>query len=99
MPSQIMENAIYQDALESALFEVQNLTAEMSHLRELLSLLEKRKRAVEEMCGAIQHLVEADCESEDQNPFLSFPKGLVALTPEEVSLITSTTIGTPKFVS
>ena len=96
MPSLITENSIYQDALESALSEVQDLTAEISHLRDLVSLLEKRKRAVEEMCGAIQHLVDADCESEDQNPFLGFPKGLVALTPEEVSLITSTTTGTPR---
>ena len=65
MSSLTTANSIYQDALESALSEAQDLTAELSHLRELLSLLEKRKRAVEEMSGAIQHLVEANDEFED----------------------------------
>ncbi len=94
MPNLLTQNSIYQDALENALSEVQGLGAEISHLREFLQVLEKRKNAVEEMCGAIHRLVEEEGNSgTDQASILNFPNGFVALTPEEVSLITGTATG------
>ena len=94
MPNLHTQNSIYQDALENALSEVQGLGAEISHLREFLQVLEKRKNAVEEMCGAIHRLVEEEGDSRtDQASILNFPNGFVALTPEEVSLITGTATG------
>ena len=84
----LTQNLIYQDTLENALSEVQDLGAEISHLRDFLQVLEKRKNAVEEMCGAIHRLVEEEGDSRtDQTSILNFPKGLVALNPEEVSLL------------
>ena len=94
MPNLLTQNSIYQDALENALSEVQGLGAEISHLRKFLQVLEKRKNAVEEMCGAIHRLVEEEGNSgTDQASILNFPNGFVALTPEEVSLITGTATG------
>ena len=94
MPNLLTQNSIYQDALENALSEVQGLGAEISHLREFLQVLEKRKNAVEEMCGAIHRLVEEEGDSgTDQASILNFPEGIVALNPEEVSLITGTATG------
>ena len=94
MPNLLTQNSIYQDALENALSEVQDLGAEISHLREFLQVLEKRKNAVEEMCGAIHRLVEEEGDSRaDQASIHNFPNGFVALTPEEVSLITGTATG------
>ena len=94
MPNLHTQNSIYQDALENALSEVQDLGAEISHLREFLQVLEKRKNAVEEMCGAIHRLVEEEGDSRaDQASIHNFPNGFVALTPEEVSLITGTATG------
>ena len=94
MSDVITQNSIYQEVLENALSEVHDLGEEISQLRDLLCLLEHRKKAVEEMCVAIQRLVETGApESSLDASILAFPKGLVALTQEEVSLITNTTSG------
>jgi hypothetical protein len=94
MSDVITQNSIYQEALDNALSEVHDLGEEVSQLRDLLDLLEHRKKAVEEMCVAIQRLVDSGAHEVSQDAsILAFPKGLVALTQEEVSLITNTTSG------
>ncbi|MDA0745760.1 MAG: hypothetical protein O2954_04530 [bacterium] len=86
-------DALYREALENALSEVQGLTSEIEHTQTLLATLVRRKKAVEGICQAIQSWVDAteDEAFDDTDPLDAFPnlKNAIALTQEEVSLLTS----------
>ncbi|MDP6778715.1 MAG: hypothetical protein QGI83_18315 [Candidatus Latescibacteria bacterium] len=87
------KEVLYQDTLERALKEVQDLSREIEHLRTRLTQLERRKCAVEEICDAIGAWVEVsedlpEAIADIPVPSLDEPgKGLLPLTEEEVSLI------------
>ena len=95
------KEVLYQDTLERALNEVQELSREIECLRTRLAQLERRKCAVEEICDAIRAWVEVaetlpDAIAEFPTPSPEAAgKGLLPLTEEEVSLI-AFSVGVPQ---
>ncbi len=92
---------LYQDTLERALNEVQDLSREIEHLRTRLAQLERRKGAVEEICDAIRAWVEVSETLPDAIAEIPMPSpdatglGLLPLAEEEVSLI-AFSVGVPQ---
>ncbi len=85
-------DTLYQETLTNAQTEIRELAVEIEHLRELLVQLERRKKAVEEICSAIRCWVEVTGENDGPDippstPSLLDQEGTVALTEEEVVLI------------
>ena len=85
-------SALYQETLETALEEATDLTDRIEYLRDLLSQLERRKHAVENICRAIGRWVEViDHKQPEQSNSLSLPlndqEAPILLSEEEVSLL------------
>ena len=59
-------DTLYQETLANAQTEIRELAVEIEHLRQLLIQLERRKKAVEEICSAIRCWVEIT--GEDDGP-------------------------------
>lgn len=86
---------LYANALEAAEREGAELEQEIVHVRRLLTRLEARKRAVDEVCGALGRWVELAGDDlpdgdEEEDPFESIfdeQGGAIRLSEEEVSLI------------
>jgi len=91
MAEQPDHGMLYQETLDTAQMELQELTVQIDRLRELLTRLENRKKAVEDICNAIGRWVEIGETLADADVTLSSSvsdgTGIVALTKEEVSLI------------
>lgn len=91
MAEQPDHGMLYQETLDTAQMELEDLTAQIEQLRGLLTRLENRKKAVEDICNAIGRWVEISetlVETDVMLPSsVSDEIGMVALTEEEVSLI------------
>jgi len=85
-------DSLYRETLEAAMDEAQELKTEIEKLRETLTQLEQRKKAVDNICRSIGRWVETTAAA--THPFdepnvlaLEEQSHSVALTEEEVSLI------------
>ena len=88
----VLHDTLYQETLDVALTEVQELTDQIEHIRELLAQMEHRKKAVEDICDAIRRWAEVTADGKSRADGLSglfstYRENTVALTEEEVSRI------------
>jgi len=89
--TQTPPEGLYEEALDAARDELQELAGHIAHLQDLLDRLQARKSTVEQICRAISRWVEVNGSPVEE----AFPEdqdnghvdGLVALTEEEVTLL------------
>lgn len=82
---------LFDEALEAAGREAEELSAEIEHLRQALTRLEARKHAVDGVVHAIRRWVEISSSPSFDPAVFEFPESerdeVVGLSEEEVSLI------------
>ena len=82
---------LFDEALQAAAREADELSAEIDHLRQALSKLEARKQAVDDVVHAIRRWVEISSSPSFDPAVFEFPDSergeVVGLSEEEVSLI------------
>jgi len=86
------QRSLYEDTLEAALTEADDLVNEIDRLRARLNRLEHRKEAVENVCNALRPWIAmAEEVGEGSNgpisTFVEDHERTVALSEEEISLI------------
>ena len=85
--------SLYRDTLNTASFELRELSREIARMRALLEQLERRREAVTQICEAlgtwaeIQERSEKEASEELDTPLFELPPQGLKLTEEEVSLI------------
>ena len=95
------QQSLYEETLEAALAEADDLVSEIDGLNARLDRLERRKEAVEDVCKALRQWVAVTEEvgEESDGPistFLDEQELTVALSEEEVSLIAHVNAGSNK---